>query len=69
MCMIFSQCNTCTIGYIPYGTTSRGVLPATNIYLGKLLANGSVLMTVRYASGRRTTANIMITVPTASHVP
>ena len=56
-------------GYIPYDTTSRGVLPATNICLGKLPAGGSVLMTVRYASGRRTIANIIVTVPMASHVP
>ena len=57
-------------GYIPYDTISMGVLPSNqSIYLGKLPANGSVLMTVRYASGRRTTANIIVTVPMASHVP
>ena len=44
-------------GFIPYDTISRGVWPATNIYLGELPANGSVLMTVRYVSGRRTIAN------------
>ena len=40
-----------------------------SIDLGKLPANGSVLMTVRYASGRRTIANIIVTVPTATNVP
>ena len=68
MCMIFSQCNTYSM--VIYLTIQyQGECGQQPKYLFRQIAsNGSVLMTVRYASGRRTIANIIVTVPMASHV-